>query len=70
MQRNVDIPSLTGLRGVAALWVMMFHGAQFSATLDDKDRYISELIAGGGYLGVDVFFVLSGFILRITMQPP
>jgi peptidoglycan/LPS O-acetylase OafA/YrhL len=63
VQRNVDIPSLTGLRGVAALWVMMFHGAQFSATLDDKDRYISELIAGGGYLGVDVFFVLSGFIL-------
>jgi peptidoglycan/LPS O-acetylase OafA/YrhL len=43
---------LTGLRGLAALWVVVSHlfGTQ------------GWLIAAGG-LGVDVFFVLSGFII-------
>jgi peptidoglycan/LPS O-acetylase OafA/YrhL len=49
---NKTIPALTGLRGVAALWVVLFH-----------------LMIGGrsivtnGYLGVDIFFILSGFVL-------
>ncbi|MBA4803154.1 MAG: acyltransferase [Brevundimonas sp.] len=42
-------PEITGLRAVAVLPVILFH-AGFSAF-------------AGGYVGVDVFFVLSGFLI-------
>lgn len=58
------IPAITGARGVAALWVMLFHLYEFShradlsiGTLDFSPVLLS------GYLGVDLFFVLSGFLL-------
>ncbi len=47
------IPGLTGLRGVAAVWVVLFH-----LTLG-----LNVPIIRYGDLGVDVFFILSGFIL-------
>ncbi len=50
--------NLTGLRFYAAFWVFLFHLY--------NDKYISELEflpITKGYLGVDIFFVLSGFIL-------
>jgi peptidoglycan/LPS O-acetylase OafA/YrhL len=50
MARPPAIDSLTGLRGVAALWVVAYHAWD----------------APGGYLGVDLFFVLSGFVLALN----
>jgi len=59
-----EIGSLTGLRGIAALWVCAYHtlifldpanGSTFSSAL--------AVLGTGGYLGVDIFFVLSGFVL-------
>jgi peptidoglycan/LPS O-acetylase OafA/YrhL len=47
------MPALTGIRGWAALWVLLFH-----VTLFDEIRGLKS-----GYLGVDAFFILSGFVL-------
>ncbi|MGE0222227.1 MAG: acyltransferase family protein [Acetobacteraceae bacterium] len=47
------IPGLTGLRGIGALWVVLYHMAY------DVDIPV----IGKGYLGVDLFFILSGFVL-------
>ena len=54
--------SLQVLRGVAALMVVCFH---YSYLLDGAfpGREIGRNLFGGGYSGVDVFFVISGFII-------
>lgn len=63
MQSNrPQILSLTGLRGVAAVWVMLMHFREITPTRVWEYPVLDPLIANGAY-GVDVFFVLSGFIL-------
>jgi peptidoglycan/LPS O-acetylase OafA/YrhL len=65
-----EIRALTGLRGVAALIVVWFHmkdalshrGFEFHIPL-----IIDRLFFNGGH-SVDVFFVLSGFILTLTYR--
>jgi peptidoglycan/LPS O-acetylase OafA/YrhL len=56
------IAALTGLRAVAAVWVVLFHYREDLLTLVPAARPL-EPIMSAGYLGVDVFFVLSGFVL-------
>jgi len=59
------LDGLTPLRGLAALWVVLFHAdvilvyRQFGGLLD---RSATGLISHG-YLWVDFFFLLSGFII-------
>lgn len=51
--------SLTSLRFVAAAWVVVFHFKEyFKGTALDTSPF-----ANYGFLGVDFFFVLSGFVL-------
>lgn len=54
-----EIGSLTGIRGVAALWVAFFH-AKLAFRL--STTWWTAPIEHG-WAGVDLFFVLSGFIL-------
>jgi peptidoglycan/LPS O-acetylase OafA/YrhL len=56
-----QLPSLTSLRGLAALWVVLFHyTALYFPRLDITGH--SSLI-GKGYLAVDLFFMLSGLVM-------
>lgn len=57
------LPTLTGLRGFAALAVLFYH-IRGGMTGFLPDRVISVLAQG--YLAVDLFFVLSGFVLWWT----
>ncbi len=66
------IPVLDGLRGIAVLWVVLFHYVVIrdTAFADPWIRAIETLhplnvIARNGYLGVDLFFVISGFLLTL-----
>ncbi len=57
---QAKIPALTGLRAIAALWVLVLHfGEGVSATWPSAVRSVFST----GFIGVDLFFVLSGFIL-------
>ena len=55
-----QLSSLTPLRGVAALWVVIFHFCWHIPTIH-PERYTGAVYKG--YLAVDVFFVLSGFVI-------
>lgn len=59
------IDSLTPLRGIAALWVVVFHYNEFLKFMGMpvlSDGTSTQLI-GKAYMWVDFFFILSGFII-------
>ena len=57
MPQPVDIRSLTALRFFAALWVVVYH------YWPNLSGGAMPTLAARGYLGVELFFTLSGFIL-------
>jgi len=54
--------NLTGIRGVAAVWVLMYHFREYYFGLFPQLRKF-DFILSNGHFGVDLFFCLSGFIL-------
>ena len=60
--KRKSIKSLTGIRFFAAFYVLLFHsGLSFAKNAGLNDKIINFL--SHGYLGVGLFFILSGFIL-------
>ena len=61
--RSGEIKALTGLRIIAAVWVVLFH---FRPLLRLASPELSDALApvlDRGAQGVDLFFILSGFVL-------
>jgi peptidoglycan/LPS O-acetylase OafA/YrhL len=58
-----EIKALTSLRGIAAMMVVMQH---FSATAERHAAVSIPSLVPHGYMAVDLFFVLSGFIMAYT----
>lgn len=60
---GLHVPELDGLRGIAVLIVMLYH---FTAVKKYGTSILDEVVYGlskTGWLGVDLFFVLSGFLI-------
>ncbi|WP_163758846.1 acyltransferase family protein [Mycobacterium botniense] len=61
--RTAEIKALTGLRIIAAVWVVLFH---YRPMLGDASPGVRDALApvlNCGAQGVDLFFILSGFVL-------
>jgi len=59
-----EIKSLTGIRGIAAMWVVFLH---YYETLSfSKDIYISKLLFSKALIAVDMFFLLSAIVMCIA----
>ncbi len=56
------INNLTGIRAVAALWVVLFHLNILDTPVNGR---LGEIVSHGLF-GVDIFFVLSGFVLSMV----
>jgi peptidoglycan/LPS O-acetylase OafA/YrhL len=59
---RANIRSLTGLRGIAALWVAMLHGYGMLPVDPGFPQFVKNAIQCG-WVAVDLFFVLSGYII-------
>lgn len=67
MEAKGDLPALTGLRALAALWVVLFHFSDLTVSLVPGMKDLMPLF-DKGWIGVNVFFMLSGFILTYNYQ--
>jgi peptidoglycan/LPS O-acetylase OafA/YrhL len=64
-QRNPaprHIPALDGLRGVAILLVVTYHAARILPYVGPREEVLQRVL-DTGWIGVDLFFVLSGFLI-------
>ncbi len=60
---SARMPALDGVRGLAVLLVVLYH---FTALVGTGSTFVDEVfskVAATGWAGVDLFFVLSGFLI-------
>lgn len=62
-ERGLQLHALTGLRGLAAWWVVLYH---LRLSLADLLPPGAIAVLGTGYLAVDLFFLLSGFVMWLN----
>ena len=60
-----------GIRGLAALWVVLFHaskGGHVDHLMAVLPGWFNSLVFDWGHLGVALFFVLSGFVMMHSVR--
>ena len=64
-ESNKHVPALDGLRGIAVLVVIVYHftAGHVSTSIGHSFHGIASQFANIGWGGVDLFFVLSGFLI-------
>src|SRR3546814_5065178 len=55
-------PALDGLRGVSVIAIMLFHTVTYLLPVEHQDLML------GTFLSVDIFFLLSGFLLTSLLR--
>jgi peptidoglycan/LPS O-acetylase OafA/YrhL len=67
IKKRIDF--LDGLRGVAILLVILFHAySRWTDIVPYKDRFAGFPMFAYGWLGVDLFFIISGFVILMTLS--
>jgi len=64
VKTQISWPSLTGIRGLAAFWVLLLHAFMIAGNVEWLWPPLAWLMAMGG-MGVDIFFTLSAFLLSL-----
>ena len=60
---------LDGMRGVAILLVLLFHAfARWPDLVPYGDQYQSVPLFRVGFIGVNLFFIISGFVILMTLE--
>lgn len=59
---NRRVPALDGVRGIAIVLVILAHGASYAPDPDSPSPSFRAVLASG-WIGVDLFFALSGFLI-------
>src|ERR1700722_14748039 len=62
------LQGLDALRGMAALAVVLYHYTFGYTQVVGKHMPGLDLIATDGHLGVNLFFIISGFVILMTLE--
>ncbi len=64
------LPFIDALRGIAAMWVLIFHiaeGGQIAALQAVLPAWFNLAVFTSGHFGVPIFFVLSGLVIALSI---
>lgn len=69
--RKTHFPLVQSLRGIASLWVVLFHAAEghhIDRLLAALPVAVGDLVFRAGHFGVAIFFALSGFVIAHSLR--
>ena len=66
--KSKRIPELDGLRAFAVILVVIYHMSDFAASLPRGPYWIATIVTSLGPNGVNVFFIISGFIITTLLM--
>jgi len=71
LTHDTHFPLVQSLRGLAALWVVLFHaeeGGHLASLTGALPSFISDIVFRAGHFGVPIFFALSGFVITHSIR--